>query len=276
MISIQQLWQELSPLYDAGEAKAIVCTVLEVRFGLTLADLLCDKVSEFSAEECQTLEKIMQRLKRGEPVQYILGQADFCGHPFRVAPGVLIPRPETAELCELIVHRKPHGRILDIGTGSGCIAITLALALKGDIQATGWDLSEKALQIAEENAQRLHAEVAFARQDALHLPMGNQQWDVIVSNPPYVTEKEQSEMEKNVLDYEPSMALFVPDDHPLCFYQRITEYARMALRPGGMLCFEINPLYADAMKSLVSEAGFPHPVLHRDTFGKLRMLMARL
>ena len=276
MINIQQLWQELTPLYNSGEAKAIIRTVLEVRFGLTLADILCDKVSEFSAEERQTLEEIIQRLKKGEPVQYILGRTDFCGHTFKVAPGVLIPRPETAELCELIIRQKPQGKILDIGTGSGCIAITLALALKENVQVTAWDLSEKALQIAEDNARKLHANVNFICQDALQPPPDHNLWNCIVSNPPYIAEKERTDMEKNVLDYEPDMALFVPNDDPLRFYRSITRYAKNALRPEGALYFEINPLYEDTMKSLIYKEGFRHPVIHEDLFGKPRMLEAHL
>ncbi len=276
MINIQQLWKELTPLYDDGEAKAIIRTILEVRFGLTLVDILSDKVSEFSAEERQTLEEIMQRLKKGEPLQYILGKADFCGHTFKVAPGVLIPRPETAELCELIIQRKPQGNILDIGTGSGCIAITLALALKEKVQVTAWDLSEKALHIAEDNARNLQANVDFVCQDALQPPPDHKHWNCIVSNPPYIAEKERTDMEKNVLDYEPDMALFVPNDDPLRFYRSITRYAKNALRPGGILYFEINPLYADAMKSLIYNEGFKHPVIHEDSFRKPRMLEAHL
>ena len=276
MINIQQLWQELTPLYNSGEAKAIIRTVLEVRFGLTLADILCDKVSEFSAEERQTLEEIIQRLKKGEPVQYILGRTDFCGHTFKVAPGVLIPRPETAELCELIIRQKPQGKILDIGTGSGCIAITLALALKENVQVTAWDLSEKALQIAEDNARKLHANVNFICQDALQPPPDHNLWNCIVSNPPYIAEKERTDMEKNVLDYEPDMALFVPNDDPLRFYRSITRYAKNALRPEGALYFEINPLYVDTMKSFIYKEGFRYPVIHEDLFGKPRMLEAHL
>jgi release factor glutamine methyltransferase len=276
MINIQQLWQELTPLYNSGEAKAIIRTVLEVRFGLTLVDILCDKVNEFSAEERQTLEEIIQRLKKGEPIQYILGRTDFCGHTFKVAPGVLIPRPETAELCELIIQQKPQGDILDIGTGSGCIAITLALALKENAQITAWDLSENALHIAEDNARELRANVNFICQDALQTPPDHNLWNCIVSNPPYIIEKERTDMEKNVLDYEPDMALFVPNDDPLRFYRSITRYAKNALRPEGALYFEINPLYVDTMKSLIYKEGFRYPVIHEDLFGKPRILEAHL
>ena len=274
MINFQHLYQELTPLYEEREAKAIVRAVLEVRFGLTLTDILCDKVSEFSPKELQTLQEIMKRLQKGEPVQYVLGKTDFCGHTFKVAPGVLIPRPETAELCELILRQSPEGDILDIGTGSGCIAITLALALKGKGQVTAWDISQEALLIAKENATELGANVNFGRQDALQLPENQVQWDFIISNPPYVTEKERVEMQKNVLDYEPAMALFVPDEDPLLFYRAITKYAKTALRHGGSLFFEINPQYEEAMKSMILEEGLLEPKVYKDSFGKPRMFKA--
>lgn len=272
---LQELWRELTPLYDTGEAKALVRTVLEVHFGLTFPDILCGKVNEFSAEQRQTLEKIMARLRRGEPVQYILGQTDFCGHRLTVSPKVLIPRPETAELCQLILQEQTGGDILDIGTGSGCIAITLALALGRKAQVTAWDLSEEALEVAERNARHLDAPVKFLRQDALSPPATPEKWEAIVSNPPYVTEKEKSSMERNVLDHEPPMALFVPDDDPLRFYRSITRYAVQALQPGGTLYFEINPLYQRELETLVRESGFPSPALLPDAFGKVRFLKAR-
>ena len=170
----EELWRRLTPLYDAGEAKAIVRLVLDECYGLSWADVLGGKVSELSANDQTELEKIMLRLEKGEPVQYIIGVADFCGRQFHVEPGVLIPRPETEELCRMVIEEReisqkgqsPLCEILDIGTGSGCIAITLALELP-DAKVTAWDISDDALRIASANAKALGASVTFQHHDAL-------------------------------------------------------------------------------------------------------------
>ena len=285
-MNYEQLCQRLSNIYDAGEAKAIVRWVLDVRFGLSTADIYCGTVTQLSPNDQAELEKIMLRLEKAEPVQYILGVADFCGRQFHVAPGVLIPRPETAELCQLIA--KDGGRdILDIGTGSGCIAITLALDIPNS-KVTAWDISDTALSIAEGNAKSLGANVVFEHQDALSLSWTSQaakpsahpltsspsQWDVIVSNPPYICRKEADEMEKNVLEYEPDTALFVPDDDPLLFYRHIMNYAHTALRSGGRLYFEINPLYADSIVEQLQQLGFTDIAKINDQFAKARFIKA--
>ncbi len=275
MKTYQQLWQSLTPLYEAGEAQAIVRTVLDVKHGMTLTDIICGKVNELSADEGKNLEEIITRLQKGEPVQYILGQADFAGRAFHVEPGVLIPRPETAELCEWITENSEQKtQILDICTGSGCIAITLALNIR-KAEVTGWDISEEALQIAKANAKALDAKnVSIEHQDALTLPKDREKWDVIVSNPPYICEKEKACMEKNVLDYEPSLALFVPDEDPLKFYRAIAEYARKALKPGGALYFEINPIYEKEMREMLEGFGFREIDTKEDSFRKQRMMKA--
>ena len=283
-MNYEQLCQRLSNIYDASEAKAIVRWVLDVRFGLSTADIYCGKVTQLSPNDQAELEKIMLRLEKAEPVQYVLGVADFCGRQFHVAPGVLIPRPETAELCQLIA--KDGGRdILDIGTGSGCIAITLALEIP-DSKVTAWDISDAALSIAQGNAKSLGANVVFEHQDALSLshpltsspshPLTSSpsQWDVIVSNPPYICRKEADEMEKNVLEYEPDTALFVPDDDPLLFYRHIMNYAHTALRSGGRLYFEINPLYADSIVEQLQQLGFTDIAKINDQFAKARFIKA--
>ena len=210
-MSYEALWHRLTPLYDAGEAKAIVRWVLDVRFGLTMADILCGKVEEFSEAAQTELEAMMARLAEGEPVQYVLGVADFCGRQFRVAPGVLIPRPETAELCQWVIASltplPSPCEILDIGTGSGCIAVTLAAEMPA-AQVTAWDISDDALPIAQENAKTLGANVAFEKRDILDTSLSTSQtWDVIVSNPPYIMPSERDGMEKNVLGHEPGLAL---------------------------------------------------------------------
>ena len=325
MKTYQQLWQSLTPLYDAGEAQAIVRTVLDVKYGMTLTDIICGKVNELSADEERKLEEIIIRLQKGEPVQYVLGEADFAGRTFHVEPGVLIPRPETAELCQWIEKdmieksivssedspedssgNSPQATddaklILDICTGSGCIAITLGLNIPNS-EVTGWDISEDALRIAQGNVEMMEAgNVRIEHQDALALPKsaetdnekmkGNddkevvkpkgeaktpstQKWDLIVSNPPYICEKEKADMEKNVLEHEPSLALFVPDEDPLKFYRAIAEYASSALKSGGALYFEINPIYEKETREMLLKLDFKDIETKEDAFGKKRMMRA--
>ena len=322
MKTYQQLWQSLTPLYDAGEAQAIVRTVLDVKYGMTLTDIICGKVNELSADEERKLEEIIIRLQKGEPVQYVLGEADFAGRTFHVEPGVLIPRPETAELCQWIEEDmagkstvssedfsedSPQAtddarQILDICTGSGCIAITLGLNIPNS-EVTGWDISEDALRIAQGNVEMLKARnVRIEYQDALALQKAaetdnekmkvtadkevvkskgeaktpsTQKWDMIVSNPPYICEKEKADMEKNVLEHEPSIALFVPDENPLKFYRAIAKYASSALKPGGALYFEINPIYEKETRKMLEELGFKDIETKEDAFGKKRMMRAK-
>ena len=322
MKTYQQLWQSLTPLYDAGEAQAIVRTVLDVKYGMTLTDIICGKVNEISADEERKLEEIIIRLQKGEPVQYVLGEADFAGRTFHVEPGVLIPRPETAELCQWIEEDmagkstvssedfsedSPQAtddarQILDICTGSGCIAITLGLNIPNS-EVTGWDISEDALRIAQGNVEMLKARnVRIEYQDALALQKAaetdnekmkvtadkevvkskgeaktpsTQKWDMIVSNPPYICEKEKADMEKNVLEHEPSLALFVPDEDPLKFYRAIAEYASSALKSGGALYFEINPIYEKETREMLLKLDFKDIETKEDAFGKKRMMRAK-
>ena len=302
MKTYQQLWQSLTPLYDAGEAQAIVRTVLDVKYGMTLTDIICGKVNEISADEERKLEEIIIRLQKGEPVQYVLGEADFAGRTFHVEPGVLIPRPETAELCQWIEEdmagkstvssgdssedspedssgNSPQATddaklILDICTGSGCIAITLGLNIPNS-EVTGWDISEDALRIAQGNVEMLKARnVRIEYQDALALPKAAEAADLIVSNPPYICEKEKADMEKNVLEHEPSLALFVPDEDPLKFYRAIAEYASSTLKSGGALYFEINPIYEKETREMLLKLDFKDIETKEDAFGKKRMMRA--
>ena len=288
-MTYQQLWHQLTPLYAVEEAQAITRLVLETTFGFSLTDLVCGKVSELSADNETKLHEIWQRLEAGEPVQYVLGKADFYGRSFRVAPGVLIPRPETEGLCRLVLDGLPTGtHVLDIGTGSGCIAITVALeATQAQVEA--WDISEEALRQAHDNALRLDAQVLFrqkdvlaeAREDMLAEARKEEEseevslYDCIVSNPPYIADKERTTMAHNVLDYEPPTALFVPDDDPLRFYRAIAELGLRRLRPGGRLCFEINPLYAEALRSLLVSLGYEAVTILDDDYGKQRFATAR-
>ena len=312
----ETLWHRLADIYDTDEAKAIVRWMLGIRFGLSLTDIVCGKLDELDEAEQSELEGMMQRLEKAEPVQYVVGVAEFCGRTFHVEPGVLIPRPETSELCEWMIASDQHGltrtidsaaekavresprlsdaNILDVGTGSGCIAITLALEMP-QAKVTAWDISEKALSIAKKNAEALGAEVTFEKRDALNhgdrhsdlrcatiiepVPMIHpvpmiQQWDAIVSNPPYVCQKEAATMERHVLEHEPHLALFVPDDDPLRFYRAIAKYGQKTLKPNGLLYFELNPLYASETESMVRELGFAETEIKLDMFGKQRFLKA--
>lgn len=271
-MTYRELWRTLEPLYGNGEARAVTDYVLDVCFGLSKADILCGAVEEMTAEKTAELNKIFGRLMEGEPVQYVLGRAEFCGRWFDVRPGVLIPRPETEELCAWITadsKASASPKVLDIGTGSGCIAITLQLDMP-ESKVTAWDISSDALDVARENAQQLGANVNFVKLDALNAkPEG--EWDVIVSNPPYICEKEKKDMAVNVLEHEPHTALFVPDADPLLFYRAITRLAVQTLSKGGRLYFEINPIYADDTCHMMRAEGMTAVELRSDMYGKQRM-----
>jgi len=282
MMTYDEFWQSLLNIYSAREAKAVARFVMEVGFCLTMTDIVCGKVETLDEER---LKEIQRRLLAGEPVQYVLGQADFGPHRFHVAPGVLIPRPETYELCQLVSlskgtwNMRQKGRILDIGTGSGCIACTLAAAWP-EAEVTAWDISAEALRIAEGNANQLGVNVIFEQVDILnarHVISDTQRppFDVIVSNPPYVCASEKTSMEPHVLDFEPALALFVPDDDPLCFYRVIGRYALQALKSDGLLALEINAALGEATKGLLAEMGFTRVELKKDQFGKDRFITAQ-
>lgn len=271
------LWRELAAIYGENEAKAVCRTVLDDLFGMSLTDIVCGGVESLSSADTQVLSCAMTRLKKGEPVQYVTGKAPFAGRIFGVAPGVLIPRPETEQLCDIVADLTaalPHPAILDIGTGSGCIACTLALDDESR-EVSAWDISDKALGIARDNAERLGARVNFVKQDALNAPQDTDRWDAIVSNPPYICGRERSGMHSNVLDHEPHLALFVPDDDPLLFYRAIAGYGCHALRPGGWLCFEINALYANEMETMLGDMGYRDIKTIKDIYGKNRNTICR-
>ena len=286
MMSYEQFWQSLTARYETGEARAVARMVLEVGFGMSMAQLLCDGLSNLSEAELLRLSEMQQRLLKGEPVQYVLGVADFGPHQLQVATGVLIPRPETYELCEEIVKdfsKSSHSplRILDLGTGSGCIACTLAAELPV-AEMTACDISAEALAIAKENARKLDVSVRFVQGDMLALDHSEElaperikiSWDVIVSNPPYICMEEAALMEPHVLEHEPHQALFVPDDDPLLFYRAIADYATKTLRHGGTLYLELNAHHAEDCQQLFIQNGFADVRLMEDQFGKLRFLKA--
>ena len=281
-MTYEAFWQPLTAIYETSEAKAVTRLVAEVRCGLTLADLMIGK-------EMTDVEDTLQRLLTGEPVQYVLGQAEFCGRQFHVAPGVLIPRPETEELCRWVTcdRWKVEGgcRILDIGTGSGCIAITLAAEMP-EAEVEAWDISDDALQIARHNADHLGVHVNFKHVDVLHLQPSTlnpppttfnpppSTYHLIISNPPYVCENEAADMEPRVIDHEPSLALFVSDNDPLLFYRHIADFAMTALKEDGRLYFEINPHYCEELRQLLTDMGFEDIQVRNDQFNKQRMICA--
>lgn len=271
--------------------------LLEDLFSLSFADILCGATEHLSDADTLRLQQSVDRLLDAEPLQYVTGTAFFCGHPFHVAPGVLIPRPETEWIVDTAVNLVTSSapRILDIGTGSGCIATSISLALVDKHCYTeAWDISEDALRIAADNAERLGADVKFRRRDALRLeedfPAEENQsgaevliadnassasWDVIVSNPPYICNREAADMHANVLRHEPHLALFVPDTDPLLFYRAIARYAMRSLRKGGWLLFECNMLYDHDTAQMASDMGFATSVVEDDCFGKPRFVKAQ-
>lgn len=265
--------QELIRHYGPGEGKALYRYIMEECFSLSQTDILLGKDSEISANDQLKVQEIARRLLKNEPIQYILGVTDFMGHRFRTRPGVLIPRVETAQLVTTIAKELAGTRadILDIGTGSGCIAISLALA---GHNVTAMDISSEALQIARENAHELNAQVEFLHEDILSAEASDRKWNVIVSNPPYVTESEKQRMQPNVLDYEPHTALFVPDSDPLLFYRAIADYATEHLTKDGTLYFEINDRFAHETAQMLLSKGYTDIRVTKDQYEKERFLTA--
>lgn len=295
-MTYHDICQRLTPLYGQQEAKAMTRMLLEDLFGLSFADILCGATEHLSDADTLRLQQSVARLLDAEPLQYVTGTAFFCGHPFHVAPGVLIPRPETEWIVDTAVNlvMSSAPRILDIGTGSGCIAISISLALADrHCHTEAWDISEDALRIAADNAERLGAEVKFRRRDALRLEEdflaeenqggaealsdtnAAESWDIIVSNPPYICNREAADMHANVLRHEPHLALFVPDTDPQLFYRAIASYAMRSLRKGGWLLFECNTLYAHDTAQMASDMGFATSVVEDDCFGKPRFVKAQ-
>ena len=270
---IARIETPLTALYGEREARQIARIVVMELGGLCLTDLVAEPDKELGIDE---LDRIIGELAAGRPLQYVLGHTEFYGLDFQVREGVLIPRPETEELVRTIVerHRSDSGlRILDIGTGSGCIAVTLAAELP-DARVTAVDISDTALCIARRNAERHRQTVRFERRDILTGPPEGE-FDLIVSNPPYVTESEKRQMSPNVLRYEPHRALFVPDDDPLLFYRAIAGLGRRLFAPGGTVYFEINERFGTQTVELLENEGYREIVLSKDFFGKPRTVSAR-
>lgn len=265
----------LQPYYTAEEVSALSRIVCCDLLGQAPTYYYLGKDIALSPKKEQELEDILQRLSRFEPLQYIEGRTLFLGRELLVAPGVLIPRPETEELVELMLKEIPaDARILDVGTGSGCIAISLAKELP-DALVTAWDVSPEALSVARANARKLQADVRFVECDVLACQVDEVGlYDVIVSNPPYVTEAEKADMEPNVLQWEPSLALFVPDDDPLRFYRRIAVLGRDMLADGGRLYFEINRAYGREMVEMLRTMGYVGVRVEKDLSQNDRFVIA--
>ena len=282
-MTYSEIWHRIATSYDDGEARAIARILIEELFGLSYTDIVCGATDELSADDTLRLDTAVRRIEQGEPLQHVLGYADFCGNRFGVNASVLIPRPETEWLVdegEKLINGAPNAapsatkRILDIGTGSGCIAISLKLRLS-DAYVEAWDISEEALRTAESNAKALEAEVAFCKRDALRAEESAAPWNLIVSNPPYICDSERADMDDNVLLHEPHTALFVPDDDPLRFYRAIARYALHSLSDGGNLLFECNTRYAEATGEMMREMGFENVTVNNDCFGLQRFVAGR-
>lgn len=261
---------------EEAERTAIAKHLLSEVIGLSTASLYAGVGGELSPECYEQIDSIIDRLLKNEPLQYILGEAVFYGRSYKVNPGVLIPRPETAELVEWVVntYRGEEARILDIGTGSGCIAISIAKELPATC-VEAWDISMPALEVAKENAQRHKVKVLLKQVDICNpTEFSPSSFHCIVSNPPYITAAEKAEMEAHVLDWEPHIALFAPDGDALCFYRAIAEQARTLLLPQGSLFFEINAEYATEVVKLLESLSYRDIIIRKDIYGKDRMVKA--
>ena len=272
-----QFIQELSSIYDAAEAESFFYLILETKKQLKRIDLALQPDLTFTEEEIQDWNLILEQLKKEIPLQYLLGKTQFYGLEFEVNENVLIPRQETEELVDWIIQSQQSAvssqqlSILDIGTGSGCIAISLAKNIP-NAQVFAIDVSEKALATAQKNAVKNAVNVTFIHKNILETADLGKEFDIIVSNPPYVRNLEKEEIRKNVLDYEPHLALFVEDDNALIFYRKIAELAQKNLSPNGQLFFEINQYLGKEMIEMLEKMNFKNIELRKDIYGNDRMV----
>ena len=271
------IFDSLSPIYDKEETESMTRLIIEKVLGFTRLQSYLNQNETISATKLAQIKEIVNRLVQYEPIQYVLGETEFYDLRFRVNQSVLIPRPETEELVEWIIidNKNEQAAILDIGTGSGCIAITLQKHLPV-AYVEGWDISTEALMVAQENAEMNKVGITFRLIDVLNPSTieNKHDFDIIVSNPPYVTESDKRLMQKNVLEFEPEGALFVTNANPLIFYNTIGDLALSRLKPGGFLYFEINENFGVDVLSLLEQKGFVQTKLKKDLHGKDRMLKA--
>jgi release factor glutamine methyltransferase len=274
--AIQHIYSELKGLYPETEIKSFSYLILEKLTGFSKIEILVNKNTNFSVEQQHQIENIIKKLKNNVPIQYVLGKTEFFGMSFNVNESVLIPRPETEELVDWIGKENDSANIksiLDIGTGSGCIAISLKF-LFPNAEVDAFDISQQALETATSNASFNKLDVNFAKVDILNAPEMDMKWDIIVSNPPYVTEQEKAEILPNVLEHEPHLALFVPDNDPLLFYRHIAQFAKNHLFENGKVYFEINREFGKECMNLLMEMGFCEVELRKDISGNDRMIKA--
>lgn len=274
--AVEKIRTVLSPLYSTTEIECYKRIIFEHIKGWSAVDIIMHKDTILSDSERNAVEEIVRELSTLKPIQYILGYTEFYGHRFEVNEHTLIPRPETAELVDMIVREVGVSgvKILDVGTGSGCIAVSLNLLIEGS-KVDAVDISDGALDMAMRNATANHAEVCFSIADALHmdaplLPL----YDIIVSNPPYICDAERSDMDTTVTDFEPATALFVPDSDPLLFYREIAKYGMHALKYNGRLYFEINNRYAERMNIMLQDLGYADVRIVNDIHGLPRFACA--
>ncbi len=272
----QTIRSRLNAFYASEELTALSRIICRDLLQLSITDLYSCKDIKLSPTQQKKLEEILGRLTNHEPIQYITGATEFMGLTFNTCPGALIPRPETEELVShLLKSNLPaQAEILDIGTGTGCIAISLAHYIP-QARVEAWDISEEALRIAAGNNIKAGTSVVFRKVDILDNPPADNRYDLIVSNPPYVTQREKKEMAPRVLEWEPPTALFVPDDDPLIFYRKIINFGLIALKEKGMLCFELNPHYAKQLEDLLEKSGMHTIELRKDIFNRNRFITAR-
>jgi release factor glutamine methyltransferase len=276
--------EQLRDYYPDSEIKSFSYLILESVCKLDKSSILRSKDKQLSSNEYARIQEIIEELKKYRPIQYILGETEFYGLKFTVNENVLIPRPETEELVEWIIKEEKSNlgkicNILDIGTGSGCIAVTLAKYLP-EAEVFALDISQEALDVARQNAINNQASVHFFQHDILNnepfaFPFSNLTFDCIVSNPPYIKLKEKTSMAKNVLNYEPHQALFVPDDNPLLFYDKIADYALNHLNKEGSLYFETNSFYGQAATKILGDRNFSSVKLLKDISGNDRIIISK-
>lgn len=276
MLTIREyIKSELKTIYSQGEISAITQLILDKRLNISIIDSLTYKFNNLSDEQLSILSQIIEKIKQKEPIQYVLSESEFYNLPFSVNNNVLIPRPETEELVEWIIESEKNQNIslLDIGTGSGCIAISLSHNMPS-ANISAWDVSPQALEVAQQNAKLNNTKVSFALNDILMTQKSETLFDVIVSNPPYITEKEKEQMHNTVTDFEPHIALFVPNHNPLLFYKHIATFALKSLKDNGRLYFEIHRSYGQETMHMLAEKGFVNIELRKDMAGNDRMIRA--